>query len=366
AGGIAHDFNNMLGVILGHTELLLAEPDLNRSFRADLADIRDAATRSADLVRQLLAFSRKQVLQPKVLNLNETVSGTTKMLRRLIGEDVELKTSLDPVLRPVKADPGQIEQVLLNLATNARDAMPRGGRLTISTTNTALRRGRRPQGDGLPAGQYVVVTVSDSGGGMDAATQERIFEPFFTTKEQGKGTGLGLATVYGIIKQSGGHVAVESQLGHGTTFRIYLPAIEQAAALGSEQTECNRLIRGLENILLVEDEPGLRHLIQHVLERAGYTVLAAGNGAEALERAGRHVDRIHLAIVDVVMPGLNGCELAESLRQQYPGMRALYMSGYSDDILSRHGALAEDVALLPKPFTPAALTRRIREVLDAA
>jgi hypothetical protein len=362
AGGVAHDFNNLLGVISGYGELLrkrvATEPRLARY----VDDIMKAAERAAGLTRQLLAFSRKQVLQPRILDLNAVVAETEKMLRRLIGEDVQLMTVFDEHLGSVRADPGQMDQVLMNLAVNARDAMPRGGRLTIETSNAVLDRAYARQHPGVEPGAYVMLAVSDTGHGMTPEVLARVFEPFFTTKEQGKGTGLGLATVHGIVKQSGGHVWVYSEPGQGAAFKIYLPRVDAPA--GEAAAAAEDLPRGSETILLVEDEASLRELVRECLEGGGYTVLEARNGTQALELGESHSGSLHLLMTDVVMPGMSGRDLAERLRAARPEIRILYMSGYTDDAVVLHGVLAENMAFLQKPFTAQALAQTVREVLD--
>ncbi len=363
AGGIAHDFNNQLTVVLGRSEMLLERlpPEDPRRRPAQL--IRETAERAAGLTRQLLAFSRKQVLEPKVLDLNQVVGGMEKMLRRLIGEDVELTLAPGAGLGAVSADPGQLEQVVMNLAVNARDAMPQGGRLLLRTANAELdTTACRRHADAAP-GRYVMLEVTDTGVGMDAATQARIFEPFFTTKEAGKGTGLGLATVFGIVKQSNGHIWVYSEPGHGTTFKVLLPRIEGEADGAPAETAAAR--RGSETILLAEDEPELRALVAEHLEARGYTVLAAATPEEALGLARAHAGPIHLLLTDVVMPGLSGRALSEQFRAERPEARVLYMSGYTDEIIGHHGLLEAGTALLQKPFTGNALALKVREVLDA-
>jgi two-component system, cell cycle sensor histidine kinase and response regulator CckA len=365
AGGVAHDFNNLLGVISGYGELLRKrvkdEPQLSKY----ATDIVKAADRAAGLTRQLLAFSRKQVLQPKLLDLNAVVGEMEKMLRRLIGEDVNLVTRFDEGLGTVKADPGQIEQVLMNLAINARDAMPRGGRLTIETHNVDLDRKYVRQHPDVPPGRYAMLAVSDTGEGMSTEVRARAFEPFFTTKEAGKGTGLGLATVHGIVKQSDGHIFVYSEPGRGTSFKIYFPRTDEPETKAAAAPVDQPLPRGTETVLLVEDEATLRQLIRECLESSGYTVLEAGHGPEAMALAERHPGTIDLLMTDVVMPGISGRELAEQVMAARPGIRIVYMSGYTDDAVVLHGVLSEDMAFLQKPFTEEALARKVREVLDA-
>jgi two-component system cell cycle sensor histidine kinase/response regulator CckA len=374
AGGVAHDFNNMLGAITGYSDLLLHRLGPDDAGREYVQEIMNAAERAANLTRQLLIFSRKEVLTPQVLDLSETVAGLQKMLGRLIGEDIELVTTSDAPLGRVKADPGQIEQIVLNLAVNARDAMPDGGRITLETRNLVLEAagnseepaqgpafwGRQGRHVGVPPGAYVLLVISDTGCGMDAETQARIFEPFFTTKEHGQGTGLGLATVYGIVEQNGGHITVESEPGEGTTFRIYVP--RTAESVQGEQNAAAAASPGSETVLLVEDEEIVRRLIQQVLQMHGYSVLEAARGEEALEWCAAP-QSIDLLLTDVVMPGMSGRELAERAALVRPEMKVLFMSGYTDDVVVRHGVLDADIAFIQKPFTPAALTQKVREVL---
>jgi signal transduction histidine kinase/GAF domain-containing protein len=365
AGGIAHDFNNILTAILGTTQLIQRDlPEAYAELHGDVEEIRKAAARAADLTRQLLAYSRRQVLAPKVLDVNAIVSGLNGMLRRLIGEDITLATTLDPTLPAVKADPSQLEQVLLNLVVNARDAMPRGGTVTLATATGSLAAGAlAPNVPELP-GRFVEVSVTDTGTGMSADTRAHLFEPFYTTKEVGKGTGLGLATVYGIVKQSGGYIVVDSELGSGTSIRIFLPVVaDQVPAL--EPPAPHREWRGTETLLLVEDEEGVRTFARRALEDSGYQVLLAASGADAITLARGFNGRIHLLLTDVVMPGLSGRELAEQLVSERPDVRVIYTSGYTDDETVRHGVREAETAFLQKPFTPQELGRRIREVLDA-
>jgi PAS domain S-box-containing protein len=365
AGGIAHDFNNLLSVILGQAELMLSKAGTADTWRRRLEQLRHAAQSGAALTRQLLAFSRRQVLEPKVLDLNQVVRGTEDLLRRVIGEDVELVATLAPDLGSVRADPGQIEQVLMNLAVNARDAMPQGGRLTIETANVDLDEAFVRQHRGAAPGPHVVLSVSDTGCGMDAETLAHVFEPFFTTKPEGKGTGLGLSTVYGIIEQSGGSIRVSSEAGRGTSFRCYLPRVEAAPAAPQGAVAPLEHAPAHETVLLVEDEASLRELAREVLEAGGYTVLEAANGAEALALAERHNGDIHLLVTDVVMPRLGGRAVAERLASLRPRLRVLYLSGYTDDAVLQQGVVAEDVAFLQKPFTPDNLLGRVRQVLGA-
>jgi len=364
AGGIAHDFNNLLTAILGCTQLLLHATPPEDARREDVEEIKNAGLRAAELTRQLLAFSRRQVLAPKLLDMNSVVANMDKMLRRLIGEDVALVTELAADLGPVNADPGQLEQVLLNLAVNARDAMPQGGRLTIATANVVLTEEYAERHHRLPPGQYVLLAVSDTGVGMDEATQKHLFEPFFTTKEVGKGTGLGLATVYGIVKQSGGYIWVYSEPGHGTTVKVYLPRVAGAAEPLPAAEAAPELRRGTETVLLVEDAAPVRTLARKSLENCGYRVLDAADGRAALDLSAHHAGGIDILVTDVVMPGMSGRELAERLAPLRPGMRVLYTSGYTDDAMVHQGVLRSGVAFLQKPFVPESLARKVREVLD--
>ncbi len=366
AGGIAHDFNNLLTAITGYSELALREVDTHNPLHPKLNEIKKAGDRAASLTRQLLAFSRKQILQPKVLDLNAVIPEMEKMLRRLIGEDIVLKTALDPSLGQVKADPGQIEQIVVNLCVNARDAMPGGGRLTIETTNVSLQQAYRNQQVFIRAGNYVMLSVSDNGCGMDAETQARIFEPFYTTKELGKGTGLGLSTVYGIVKQSEGTVWVYSEVGKGTTFKIYLPRVDEVTQTADQATQVSRIPRGHETILVVEDEDIVRALSTEILQKQGYHVLSAANGREGLRLCREFDGRIDLLITDVVMPQMSGRELAEEFAVIRPETRVLYMSGFTDDAIVRHGVLDDDVFFIQKPFSPDALAIKTRSVLDGA
>ena len=362
AGGVAHDFNNLLTVIGGYSSILLIKLPPDSPFRASVEEIKKASDRASGLTRQLLAFSRKQILQPRILDLNTVVSDLDKMLRRLIGEHIDLLTITDPNLDNVKADPGQLEQVLLNLVVNARDAMPEGGKLTIETRNAVISKDYA-QLHGIPPGPYIMLTVSDTGCGMEAAVREHIFEPFFTTKEAGKGTGLGLATLYGIIKQSGGNVRVYSELGHGTTFKIYLPRAQEFAEIG-ELTGTKPTPKGTETVLLVEDEEQVRAILKQILENQGYHVLSASQGEEALAISQEPGD-IQLMITDVVMPQMSGRELAERMLSVRPSLRVLFMSGYTDDAIVRHGLLDEKLNFIQKPFDSATVARKVRDVLDS-
>jgi signal transduction histidine kinase/ActR/RegA family two-component response regulator len=366
AGSVAHDFSNLLTVILGNAQLILLQgpKDAARLQRTAEQVIR-AAERAGALTRQLLAFSRKQVIQPRVLDLNVVLDDMDSMLQRLIGEDVEAGLVLDQELGAVKADPNQLEQVVMNLAINARDAMPHGGRLTIETANVTLDAAYAQRHVDVAPGRYVMLAVSDTGIGMDAAVLSRIFEPFFTTKEPGKGTGLGLSTVYGIVKQSGGHIQVHSVPGRGTTFKVYLPLADGAVEETRAAASSGELLSGSETILLVEDEPAVRALARDALEQSGYSVLEAQDGAEALVLGEQHDGRIHLMLADVVLPVLNGPKILQSLEPKHPEMRVLYMSGYADETIARHGVLSLGTAFLQKPFTTRSLLRKLREVLDA-
>jgi len=364
AAGVAHDFNNLLTAINGYSSLALQRANPDSRTKTYLEEIRKAGDRAANLTRQLLAFGRKQMLKPVALNLNEVVFDMNKMLRRLIGEDIKFDAKLDPQLKKIKADPGLIEQVLVNLVVNGRDAMPQGGALTIETTNFELDQEYTSKLLALPPGGYVMLAVSDTGCGMDMETKGRIFEPFFTTKDKGRGTGLGLSTVYGIVKQSGGNIRVYSEPNRGTTVKVYLPHFdgdEEPAERPSVETAAPR---GSETILLVEDENVVRGLARQILEQAGYNVLDAGNGEEALRLCRQHSDPIHLLLTDVVMPETSGKEIAHLLTSLQPATRVLFMSGYTDDAIVHHGVLDTSVEFIQKPFTPVGLTRKVRQVLD--
>jgi CheY-like chemotaxis protein len=363
AGGIAHDFNNLLTVIGGRSYILLSQLPAGHPMRRDLLLIQQTGDRAAALTRQLLAFSRKQTLAPTVIDLNEIVSGMRTLLERVLGEDVNLIMDLDPSLVPVMADPGQLEQVVLNMAVNARDAMPNGGQLTLESRQVEVGPTNVRQQVELAPGPYEVLSISDTGVGMDAATVARIFEPFFTTKAVGKGTGLGLATAYGIIKQSGGHITVCSEPGKGTTFQIYLPRTEscESAPLAADETVARR---GSEVVLLAEDDATLRALTRDILSSCGYMVLESQDVGDALRIAEQQDGNIHLLVTDVVMPHLSGRALADAVKGFRPDVTVLYMSGYTDDAIVHHGVLDPGIALLQKPFTPAALARKVREVLD--
>jgi len=364
AGGIAHDFNNLLTAMLGYCAFALDQLEPAHLARTDIQEVQRAAESAATLTRQLLAFSRRQVLQTQTLDLNSVVTRAESLLRRLIGEDIVLTCRLATSLWCVNADPGQIEQIIMNLAVNARDAMRRGGQLTIETNNVELSEAHAQDHHGASAGPHVMVAISDTGTGMDEGTRARIFEPFFTTKPRGEGTGLGLATVYGIVKQSGGSIWVYSEVDQGTTFKIYLPRI------AGEPTTVTTVVspavmEGTETILVTEDQPGVRALVRAVLARYGYEVLLASDGEQALQLAREHGHPIHLLLTDVVMPVMGGRVLVEQLRLTHPETRILYMSGYTDDAVIRHGVLQPHVAFLEKPFVPRALAQKIRQVLDA-
>jgi len=361
AGGVAHDFNNLLTAILGHAALALRGVDKPERLHRRLDEIQRAAQRAAALTQRLLAFSRKQVLQPRVISANEAVRDMEGMLRRLIGEDVELVVRLEASALTVHADPVQLQQVLMNLVVNARDAMPRGGRLTLETGSLDAEA---PRPAGAPDGPLVVMEVSDTGVGIDAETMKRIFEPFFTTKPPGEGTGLGLATVYGIVTQSGGHVAVASQPGQGATFRVFLPEAPQPAESLLRPLVGQPAPSGRETVLLVEDEDLVRRMTTEVLQDLGYRVLDASSGRTALQVSARP-GRIDLVLTDVVMPGMGGREVWEAVSRQHPESRVLYMSGYTDDAIVHHGVLDAEVSLINKPFTPQELGQRVRAVLDA-
>jgi two-component system, cell cycle sensor histidine kinase and response regulator CckA len=365
AGGIAHDFNNLLSVILCSTDFALESAREDDRVREELLEVKKAGERAAALTRQLLAFSRKQVLQPVALDLNQIVVGIEKMLHRILGEDIDYMQVLAPDLGVVWADPGQIEQVLMNLIVNARDAMPAGGKLTLETSNVELDEDYAARHVAVKPGAYVQLVVTDTGCGMDATTKARLFEPFFTTKEQGKGTGLGLSTVYGIVKQSGGNIWVYSELGLGTTFKIYLPRLESAVAAAPMIKAAMTCTVGTETILVVEDEEAIREIAKRILYLAGYTVLAAANADDALLICKAHQGKIHLLLTDVVMPQMGGRMLAERLTLACPGIKVLYMSGYTDDAIAHHGTLDAKTHFIAKPFSAAELTKKVREVLDS-
>jgi len=365
AGGIAHDFNNLLTAITGYADLALEDLPPASPVRGDIEDLRKAADRATSLTRQLLAFARKQLIEPRIVNLNQLISDMDGFIRRLIGEQLELSTLPAPNLGSVRVDTNQIEQVVINLVINARDAMPQGGRLTIATANVVIDAGYAGEHIDVTPGRYVLLTVGDTGGGMDAAVQEHLFEPFFTTKGLGRGTGLGLATCYGIVKQHGGYILPYSEPGRGTLMKVYLPRVDAPLdPLPSAEVYTNA--RGDETILLVEDEAAVRELAARVLRGQGYMVLEAGDGLEALRVVDREdTGRIDLLVTDVVMPGLGGGELAERLSALRPGIKVLFTSGYTDDTLLHAGQLISGTHFLHKPFSPAALAQKVRGVLDS-
>ena len=365
AGGIAHDFNNLLTAILGYSQILLDRLSEDDPTRFEISEIEAAAKRAARLTRQLLALSRKQVLQPEVLELNAMVGKLQNMLRRLIREDIALSTHLCPELGRIKADPGQLEQIIVNLVVNARDAMPTGGNLTIGTANVDLDQLYADAYPEVRPGRYVALTVSDSGMGMDTATQVRIFEPFFTTKEEGKGTGLGLSTVFGIVKQSNGHITVDSQPGKGTTIKVYLPITNERLEIAETQSAVLESRIASETVLLVEDEAPVRRLVSRILQACGYRVVEAQDGEEAWRQYQHRNGPIHLMLTDVVMPVTSGPDLARGITALDPQIKVLYMSGYTDSAIMRNGVLDPGVAYIQKPFTPGDLARKVREVLDA-
>jgi nitrogen-specific signal transduction histidine kinase/ActR/RegA family two-component response regulator len=364
AGGIAHDFNNLLTIIKGYTELARERTEGQTALRNDIERIDDATERAAALVRQLLAFSRKQVLQPKNLDLNTIVGGLEQLLRRLMGEDIRMHVKMSAELGTIKADPSQIEQVLMNLVVNARDAMPHGGKLIIETCNTELDHLYASDHVSVKPGRYVMLAVSDSGMGMSPETVAHIFEPFFTTKGGTRGTGLGLSTSYGIVKQSGGYIWVYSEPEHGTTFKVYLPRVDESAEPAAAVRLKTAPQKGTETILLVEDEEAVRDLTETVLTSYGYKVIVTQDPENAQSIAATGLP-IHLVLTDVVMPSMSGRELARKLTQKNPNLRVLYMSGYTDDIIAAGGVLEAGIAFLQKPFTPALLAQKVREVLDA-
>jgi two-component system cell cycle sensor histidine kinase/response regulator CckA len=366
AGGVAHDFNNLLTVIMSYTAMLLDDLDASNPLHADLREIAAAADRAAGLTRQLLAFSRQQVMQPRVLDINAVVGDVQTMLRRIIGEDIELRITLGADVDRINADPGQLEQVLMNLVVNARDAMPAGGRLTITTSNAELSKESAAGALEAPDGAYVMVSVSDTGTGMHRDVQQRLFDPFFTTKDQGRGTGLGLSTVYGIVKQSGGEIYVYSEVGQGSTFKVYFPRFAAAGEVEEPERASIEVCHGTESLLLVEDDDNLRNLVARVLTGCGYTVFVATGGAEALAIANHPETQIDAVISDVVMSGMNGRQLVEKLLESRPGMGVLLMSGYTDDDVLRRGVLHGETAFLQKPFTPDQLSQKVRAVMDRA
>jgi len=364
AGGIAHDFNNLLTIISGYTELALSRPQLPVEAHADIERIENASGRAAALVRQLLAFSRKQVLQPKILDLNKIVLNLDSLLRRLMDERIDMVTRVKDDLGKVKADPAQVEQVIMNLVVNARDAMPEGGRLVVETCNAELDANYAVEHVSVKPGRYVMLAVSDTGVGMDRQTVAHIFEPFFTTKESGRGTGLGLSTVYGIVKQSGGYIWVYSEPGKGSSFKVYLPRVDEVPDPVAAAGAAPRAQRGTETILLVEDEEAVRELIQTVLTEKGYDVIPSLDPQHAEQIAARFPGEIHLLLTDMVMPGTSGRELAERISARRQGIRVLFMSGYTDNVITSGGMLEEGLAFLQKPFSPGALVQKVREVLS--
>jgi signal transduction histidine kinase len=386
AGGVAHDFNNILAVIMGYSDLIMSELGPASPLQKYAGEIRHASERAAGLTRQLLIFSRKQTVQPVVLDLNDVVQDMDKMLRRLIGENIEMTMIPGKQTGRVKADPGHVGQVLMNLVVNARDAMPNGGRLTIATSNVTLDENYSPCGVGVCAspggaplltpqgkrthpgaipGDYVMLSVSDTGAGMTDEVKARLFEPFFTTKPLGKGTGLGLATCQTIVQQSGGHIGVYSEVGNGTTFKIYFPRVEQPPDVAARPIQAGPLPRGTETLLVVEDEPAVRHLACSILEAQGYTVLCASNGQDGLRAVREHKGSpIRLVVTDVIMPLMGGKVMTEWLKTTHPGFKILFTSGYTDDAIAQHGVLDAGVEFLAKPYTPATLARKVRELLD--
>jgi len=364
AGGIAHDFNNLLTAIIGYSQLLLGRLEVGNPMQDQLEEIKKAGERAASLTRQLLAFSRKGLLQPQVLDLNALVANIDKMLRRLIGEHIEQVTIFGPGLEPIEADPAQLEQVVLNLVVNARDAMPQGGKIVIETKNLELDEAYADQHPGVSPGRYTMLSVSDEGYGMDAETLKHIFEPFYTTKDHAEGTGLGLFTVYGAVKQNGGNIWVYSEVGRGTTFKIYLPQVNQVVEVRKADALSTAAAEGTETVLLAEDEKVVRKFVRSILEKNGYTVLEAHHGSEALRVALQHAGPIDLLLTDMVMPLMGGKLLAEKMTGLRPGIKVLYMSGYSENAVIHHGILEFGTAFLEKPFSVEALEHKVREVLD--
>jgi PAS domain S-box-containing protein len=367
AGGIAHDYNNMLGVILGHTELALFQADESHDLHSDLKEIQAAAQRSADITKQLLAFARKQTISPKKLDLNNTVESMLNMLRRLIGEDIDLVWKPSAHLWPVKMDPSQIDQILANLCINAKDAIAGVGKLTIETGKQTFDEEYCNENPGFIPGDFVMLAVSDNGCGMDKDTLDNLFEPFFTTKEAGKGTGLGLATVYGIVKQNKGFINVYSEPGQGSTFKIYLSRFFADEGTDKKSMpEKNEAAGGTETILLVEDEPSILQMTRIMLERKGYSILSAATPSEAINTANAHIGKIHLLMTDVVMPEMNGRDLSEIISETYPDIKLLFMSGYTANVIAHQGVLDDGVAFMQKPFSMGDLTEKVREVLDTS
>ena len=364
AGGVAHDFNNMLTVIAGYNRMILDELSTLDPLRGYAEEILKAADRAAALTNQLLAFSRRQMMRPRVIDLNAVIGQTENMLRRLIGEDIQLVMSLGADTGNIKADPNHIEQAIVNLAVNARDAMPLGGRISIETSNAQIDETYAKTHMGVKPGEFVMIAVSDTGHGMDSATRQNIFEPFFTTKQRGKGTGLGLATVYGMVKQSGGDIWVYSEPGQGTTFKLYFPRVAEPVSPGLTEDPEHPRPDGNETVMLVEDETQVRDLEARMLRQLGYTVLAAASGAEAMDISRAHPGKISLLVTDVVMPNMSGKQVADALLSSRPGLKVLYLSGYTEDIVVHHGVLDSGVDFLTKPFSREALARKIREILS--
>jgi len=364
AAGVAHDFNNILTAISGHSTLLLRQLEPGDARRKNAEQIEKCAYLAAALTRQLLTFSRKQAIEPRILKPNDVIRNVERMLKRLIGEDVEFRAILDPAAGSIKADPGQLEQVIMNLAVNARDAMPNGGKITAMTANLTLDATRLKAAPGLIPGHYVMLAISDTGTGMTDEVRAHLFEPFFTTKPPGKGTGLGLATCFGIVQQSSGHIEVESELGKGTTFKLYFPQVQDAAGPARATDQAAPAPGGTETVLLVEDEAVVRELAAITLREMGYTVMEAGNGQEGLRIAQQHEGRIDLVLTDVVMPVMGGKEMAGALRGSRPDTKVLFTSGYSEEVIGNHGVLRPGIAFLQKPYLAATLARRVREVLD--
>jgi PAS domain S-box-containing protein len=364
AGGVAHDFNNLLTIISGYSELLLTRSDVSQNIRESVKVIKEAGDQAAGLTRQLLGFSRQTMLQPKVLDMNTVIADTGKMLRRLIGEDILFTTVLDPNLSLVRVDPGHLDQILMNMAVNARDAMPKGGKLTIETANVLLSEDYAASHIDCKPGHHVMLAMTDTGCGMAGDVLAHIFEPFFTTKDVGKGTGLGLAMVFSIVQQSGGCIHVYSEPEHGTTFKIYLPAVSEQVTT-KKNSPANLQVKGTETILLVEDEEAVRSMALVSLQMHGYTVLTATDGEDALRLVKEHSESLDLVLTDVVMPKVSGPELAGTLRAEFPHVKVLFMSGYTDDAVVRHGLLEADAPFIQKPYTPLALAQKVRQVLDA-
>jgi len=365
AGGVAHDFNNILAVIMGYSELVLSDLEADSKWREPMEEIQHASERAVGLTRQLLVFSRKQTVQPVVLDLNDVVKDLDKMLRRLINEHIEMKVVPGGQIGRIKADPGYVGQVLMNLVVNARDAMPNGGKLSIATTNVILDQNYADTHARVIPGAYVMLSVSDTGTGMTDEVKAHVFEPFFTTKLLGKGTGLGLATCQTIVQQSGGHIGIYTEVGNGTAFKIYFPRIDEPLDYDTQFIKAGALPRGTETLLVVEDEPSLRHLAREILEARGYQVLLAANGQEGLHMAREHKGPpIRLVVTDVIMPLMGGKVMAEWLQSTNPDLKIIFTSGYTDDAIAHHGVLDADVDFLPKPYTPATIARKVRELLD--